>query len=688
MSVSEIKAVTMDFSKLKRAVAHQFARMCAAGRLFTSRATGDHLWEAYLSSFPDGTNPVLRKRTDHDCSCCRSFIKRVGGVVAIVEGHKIETIWDIKHEVDPGYRAVASAMALLVRRAGISGVFLTPDASIGTDRNYDQVFSEIAEGKKKADKTKVWEHFFLTMPASCVAPKDEIGPRTAAATGSHDVFARALENLTKDAVDTVTELISQGSLYRGVEQSFVLSTFAACRSQYFNTDVRDRDAFVWERSLAVSGSVSGIRNTALGTLLTNLSEGMELESAVKAWDSIMAPANYKRPTALVSKAQVEKARQAIVDLGLSSALDRRYATIDDVAVNNLLFVDRSPRNLDADVFDDIAVKPVKKLDRIEDIHIDKFIEDVLPKISSLEVFLDNDRAPNMVSLVAPVDPGSGMLFKWPNRFSWSYNGDFADSIRDRVKKAGGNVTGELCCRLAWNYDDDLDLRMEEPGGVEVYYCARRSRAGGFLDVDANGSDGIRPNPVENICYEKIDAMPCGVYALRVNNYRRRDASARGFQIEIDILGRVTTIEYGDVLRDRETVTVATLRRTPDGLEIVNSLPSKQSPMKIWGLDTQQYHRVRAMMLSPNHWDGHGVGNKHFFFMLDNCVSDGGARGFFNEFLKEDLNPHRKVIEIVGSKMKTDTSRCQLSGLGFSSTQRNNLLCRVKGSFTRVLNINF
>jgi hypothetical protein len=31
---------------------------------------------------------------------------------------------------------------------------------------------------------------------------------------------------------------------------------------------------------------------------------------------------------------------------------------------------------------------------------------------------------------------------------------------------------------------------------------------------------------------------------------------------------------------------------------------------------------------------------------------------------------------------------QLSGLGFSSTQKNTLLCRVKGSFTRTIKIMF
>ena len=87
------------------------------------------------------------------------------------------------------------------------------------------------------------------------------------------------------------------------------------------------------------------------------------------------------------------------------------------------------------------------------------------------------------------------------------------------------------------------------------------------------------------------------------------------------------------------------------------------------------------MLSPNHWDGHGIGNRHWFFMLDVCRNDGSARGFYNEFLRSDLDQHRKGLELVGSKMRAEEAVDQLSGLGFSSTQRNHLLIRVNGGRT-------
>jgi len=124
------------------------------------------------------------------------------------------------------------------------------------------------------------------------------------------------------------------------------------------------------------------------------------------------------------------------------------------------------------------------------------------------------------------------------------------------------------------------------------------------------------------------------------------------------------------------------------VEIIKSLPSSQSVREVWGIPTQTFHNVNILMLSPNYWDDKTVGNKHFFFMIDGCLNEGKARGFFNEFIKSEFDTNRKVFEIVGSKMKTEESNNQLSGIGFSSTQRNSVLCRVKGSFSRTIKINF
>lgn len=676
----------MDFTKFKNAVAVQFDKM-SKGQLFCTEVAKDDLWGTYLGSFPAGTNPMFRERTEHDCSCCRQFIRAVGNVVSVVDG-KVVSIWD-GVVGEPAYQAVANAMADMVKAAPIANEFLHTEKTAGTDKNFEQI----------VDQVQTWSHFYVPIPTGRGAAhnffctKAEIGPRLSETRALHDVLLRSLTELRPHAVNTVLELIAQGSLYRGEEQKFAVDTFRSLKTAFDRLPAAERDVFVWSSIKSAPVSVAKIRNTAIGTLLVDLSADVDIEEAVRKFEAVVAPQNYKRPTALVTKAQIEKAKATILELGLTSALERRYARLADITVNNILFADRAARKaLTNDVFDTIQTKAsVSKMDKVEEVHIDRFVSDIVPHAESIEVMFENRHAGNLVSLVAPFDPAAGELFKWGNKFSWSYNGSVADSIKERVKKAGGNVTGDLCCRLSWSNHDDLDFHMKEPGAYEISFANKNSTSpnGGRLDVDMNAGGGHTREPVENIFYSSRPTMREGVYELIVHNYAKRESANVGFEVEIDWLGHITRFAYEPAVRDQQRIQVAKFSYSKaNGIEMIESLPSTQATKTVWGIASQTFHKVNLLMLSPNFWDGRNIGNKHHFFMIDGCLNDGQARGFFNEFLKEEMTPHRKVIEIVGSKMKTETSLDQLSGLGFSSTQRSDILVRVKGNFTRTIKVIF
>jgi len=53
-------------------------------------------------------------------------------------------------------------------------------------------------------------------------------------------------------------------------------------------------------------------------------------------------------------------------------------------------------------------------------------------------------------------------------------------------------------------------------------------------------------------------------------------------------------------------------------------------------------------------------------------------------LKEGLLDHKRVFEALGSKMKVEQSENQLSGLGFSSTKRDALICKVNGKPVKII----
>lgn len=673
----------MDFNTIKTAVAAQFTKM-ANGPLFTVDISKDELWNTYLSAFPEGTNPMYRERTEHDCNCCKQFIRAVGNVVSIVD-NKLVTIWDGPVK-DQNYQVVATALSNLVKSKAVAGRFLHYENTAGSNKSFEDTLNGIRR----------WDHFFVNIPRQFVTQKDNIASMVSEHRSSHDVLLRSLKEFTDDSVEIVLDLIAQNAIYRGQENLATVKEFKKLKTAFDKlTSDSEKDNFVWASIATVNGAVSRIRNSAIGTLIDDISSGKEIDDAVRSFEVKVAPANYKRPTAVVTKKMIEAARNTINDLGLTSALERRFATLTDISINNILFANRQTKNvLMGDVFDEISssvVKVSKKKETVEDVSIDKFISDILPRVDSVELMVENSHQNNFVSLIAPVDPSAGNLFKWDNKFSWSYAGNMADSIKERVKAAGGNVSGDVCCRLAWFNYDDLDLHMIEPDGYEIYFGnrGRESRCGGDLDVDMNAGYGNTRTPVENIVYDSVSTMKEGNYKLFVHNYNKRESDNVGFEVECDFLGSIHKFVYENAVRGGTKVDVVEFNYSKkNGITIVKSLPSTTRTKEVWGINTLTYVPVNAIMLSPNYWDDKGVGNKHYFFMLDGCVNDGSARGFFNEFLKEELNKHRKVFEIVGSKMTTKESKDQLSGLGFSSTQRNSVMLRVKGSFTRVIKVNF
>lgn len=668
-------SVGLNFQDIQLSVQRRFNEM-KDRPVFQAGIDKDEIWRIYLASFPAGTNPVFRERTEHDCSACRSFIKNAGGMVTISHG-EVQTLWDIE---SPGYQPVVDALADYVRGLAIENVFLHTEARIGQGRNFEESTAGVL----------TWDHFNIALPPSLYCATTARGPKLSEYRSLHDVVLRSLREIATDAIETVQDLIAQNSLYRGAEKKAVVDTFATMKRGFDDiTDTKAQDLYAWSQVIGANAFACRMRNDVIGTLLVDLSEGVDLDRAVKSFEDKVSGTNYKRPTALITPKMKDAAKAKLEELGLLESLERRYARLEDINITNVLFADRGiKKRLSGDVFDTLPTKgqAAKNFDRVEEIAIEKFITDVLSTAESLEVLFENKHVSNLVSLIAPFDMTAKPLFKWDNPFSWSYNGDVADSIKEKVKAAGGNVTGDVCCRLAWYNTDDLDFHMQEAGGFHIYYNDKRSsRTGGQLDVDMNVSHLVR-DPVENIFYGSRSSMAKGIYVLSVHQFTKRETVDVGFDVEIDIQGTVHRFSYEKPVAG--TVEVAKMNVTDQGIEVIPVLPSSQATREKWSIKTQQFVRVTALMLSPNFWDGKGVGNKHFLFMLDGCKNDGSARGFYNEFLTGELETHRKTMEIVGSRMRTEQSDDQLSGLGFSSTQRNNLVVKVSGSFNRTIRVTF
>lgn len=669
----------MEFKKIAEALQRHLKDMQEIGHLYVVEIDKDELWDLYLSSFPEGANTIFRERREFDCNNCKRFVRQAGAIVVIDEYGELVSVWDAEVP-DENMQIVFDRLASHVSSKMIVDEFLHYERVIGTHKNVQDT----------EDGVVTWHHFAMDVPRKYREKKDRIGEKLSAARTRAQVLHRSLSEISLDSAEIVLDLIDQKSLYRGEEHLKAVESFIAHKKEFDELDQWQRWIYCWEERL-----VHGIRNTAIGTLLVDLSEGADLDAAVKSFESKVAPANYKRPKALVTKKMIESAEAKVAELGIEESLYRRCARAEDLTANNVLFADRGVRPSMGGVFDGLKRSTPdsdRTFSKLEEVSIEDFVENVLPTAEKVELFLDDEHESNLVSLVAPVSADAPNILQWGNNFTWSYNGDVADSMKSRVKGMGGNVDGVLRFSIQWNEngddDNDLDAHCAEPCGNRIYYGSKINfRTLGNLDVDIINPSGKAA--VENITWPDARRMNDGVYQFAVHCYSGRGGRS-GFRAEIEHDGRVWSFNYPKMMRTDETVYVADVHFSKSaGVTRMNEkLKSAPRVREIWGVSTHKFHRVSMMMNSPNHWDGEETGNKHYFFMLEGCKTDQPVRGFYNEYLSPRLHDHRKVFEVLGSRLKAEPDDQQLSGLGFSSTKRASVVCRVSGSFNRQLKITF
>lgn len=654
-----------DFHSFASSVKTRFDHM-SKGELYVT-IDGNAVWEKYLASFPEGTNPIYKERTEHDCSCCKHFVRNIGNVVSIVDG-EVQTIWGGKIS-DPTYAVVAVELDEFVRQQVITGVFRTSETKYGAEKS-TQLLPDFS--------IKKWDHFHATVNPRHVTR--EVGTIVGDLNTTFAVFKRGLDELSEDAFVDVIDLINQNALYRGAEFKGILQEFQRMQRVYKKLKTeQERAVYVWQN---VNSAASRFRNTAIGTLIQDLTESGDLEGSVRSFESKVAPTNYKRPTALITPKMVKEAMAQITELGLEEALQRRFAKLSDVSVNNVLWVDGEVQSKMKGGIESLLMETAKKVTKINDkdvesIDIATFMEKVVPKAAGMELLVTNQLQSNFVSLTAPVHENSGDLFKWNNNFAWSYDGNITDSIKEKVKKAGGNVTNaKLRISLAWFNFDDLDIHVTTPRGHTICFYNKRED-GGVLDVDMNAGSGHSRTPVENVSFISVQD---GEYTVAVNQYRQRDTSDVGFVIEVESAGKIHQFTHGAVVRNHKVALTLTVKNgTVVDVKLATGIKGGSISQEKWGVNTETFVKVNTLMFSPNFWDDNKVGNKHWFFILDKCQNPDNIRGIYNEFLKSDLEKHRKVFEVLGDKTKCKFQDEQLSGIGMSSTKNESLTVRVTGA---------
>lgn len=697
---------------INQRIQKRFSEMTAdAVVLFRSAVTGDQLWDLYISSFGEEMNPVFRdpESSSHNCNSCKSFIRRYGNIVAIDPvTYAIQSMFD-GMEDDEEYGESFKNMSLVLRNTPVADVFAeTKDMLVklayekayrkgvfclGVQKNVKLYTKEEADkfGVVSEGETRVFNHLHVDIPSGFIHTGKESAEAIAGqARDAYNVFRRAMYDIPLDTLELVRDLIQQGSLLNGDAHLYKVEQMIVFKTEFDATDAGNK--INWCRLRSYGNPLAKFRNELIGVLCTELAEGKELNDACQAWNKRVDPANYMKATAPITKNQIDQARKFVQDNGYEESFARRHATIDDIRVSEILHSnvgDGAQKSVS--IFDDVKPTSTRhkrsEFDGVEEVTIDKFMEKILPTVTSVEAFVSNQHAGNLVALTTSARDGSKPIFKWDNNYSWTFSGNLAgkSEIKEAVKTAGGAVSGVLRFSLTWNEDGqsivDHDAHCNGPSG-HIYFGNRGDRSGGMLDVDMINPPGLG---VENITWPSLNRMKDGSYIFSVNNFNSR--KNRGFKAEIEFDGEIYNYEFTG--NHQGTVKVATVTLKEGSFSIVHHMKEEALSREVWGLSTGQFHKVNLICLSPNHWGGNNVGNKHYMFMLDGCRAPSAIRGFHIENLNADLLDHRKVLEVLGATTMIPASTGpQLAGLGFNATVRDSLVVRLGGTHKRVVRIMF
>ncbi len=712
------------FNKLLQAKINEMQKI---GKLYITEINSKVLWKTYLESFDK--DPIFRdpESSIHNCNLCSNFIRRYSNIVTIDKNYNIVSLWDLEIErVSKELQPVVSAMRDHIHKSRIKQPFwesfdylnqvtlLNPKKDdkvflLNPIKNIKRYTKEEAEkfGVVKPNEIRTFHHLGISVNKEYISISDKTSQISYTRT-SKELLNRGMKEISRDTLELIVDLIDQNSLLNGDTYKSSVVEFLKLKTLFDKIGNNEQKQSNWCWTSAEK-NVSRFKNTLIGTLAVDLTQGKDINIACKEFNIRIDPANYMKASSPITKTQKKMAQKFIEENGYVQSFNRRFATIDDIKTTEIRHINIEDTVQQISIFDKIQTQTKSKsrhfknkFDGIEQVPINRFMKEILPRCTSVEAYLKNQLESNMVTITTSNEETSKAIFKWDNNYSWTYNGNLSgrSEIKQKVKELGGNVEGVLNVRLAWNFNGqdgtDLDLWATEVGGTSIGFSTDfrkdktrplRTPCSGQLDVDIISPGGELA--VENITWTDLNKMKNGTYKIWVNVYSTYNPQNE-FKVEIETREETRLFHYKGNFKTSSNINVANIYLKDGVFMIEDIIESTNKTKTIYGLESNRFHKVNLISLSPNYWNENKVGNKHYFFMLEKAEVPVDIRGFHNDNLRSELLQHRKVLDVLGNitKISKDGNTKQLSGLGFNSTVKNELILKLKGNFQRTIKVTF
>ena len=379
--------------------------------LFTTNATG--LFDAFLGALSTD------RRQHYTCNACRRFVDRFGGLVTIAaDGSTSPVMWD-PDAAPPFFRKSVAAMARLVTRAKIDGVFLSDDRTWGLPQN-------------KSDKPPgLWKHMAVTPDPALVFRKTALvnaEQKIAERREEHGMLCRGLAEFTIEHVRQAHTLLTTGQLYRS-EKCIGVAKWLLDLHEAIEMHKGRRDGLTWRAAGTAPAGFCHVRSGMIGTLLEDIAAGLPFADIKAKFDAKMNPLIYQRPQAAPSAGNIAQAEKVVASLATAGALARRFAKIEDVVT---LWTPRASKSEGpangAGVFGHLKQKTPATTPQIETPAVtmtwEKFARTVLPDAEAIEFYAANRPSP-YVAMVTAANPDAPPILQWDseaqrNPVSWYF----------------------------------------------------------------------------------------------------------------------------------------------------------------------------------------------------------------------------------------------------------------------------
>lgn len=440
-------------------IGQRFSSLTAEGApVFTTDAPD--LYGAYLSRFEG------EQRQFHTCTACRQFIERFGSLVVVdADGGTTPAIW-YGDEAPELYQPSIRAMEVIVRKAKVTGPFLSEDAVWGQP------------------VTGVWRHFHVHAPAVYQRGILTAGQKMAELREDFKNVMHALNEFTQPMLEQALALLEADSLYRAekvIGPARWLHGLHVARAKARGTAKAN---VVWRGIATAPAGFAHPRSSMIGTLLEDIAAGKDFAEVSRAFKAKMHPLQYQRPQAAPAAGNIAQAEKVIAQLGLARSLERRIARLDEIPKLWEPVAQKPEEPVGGGVFGHLQPKGAAPLAPMVGVPavlmtLEKFVRTVVPTAEAMELQIGPGRQ-HFMTITAPVHADAPPILQWDregarNPFAWYvWNGG---SLPSQFGLSAGWVKVAAITRLParWN---ESEAAHQGDGIVLMLEGARETRVAG------------------------------------------------------------------------------------------------------------------------------------------------------------------------------------------------------------------